>query len=341
MTNTTVWAFNWTGEEATQKLLHASIKNGKSRFGWSWEDHHNLKEVDKWNAENFRKLSKDGIDVSDEFYRQFFLFNVSKGDWVVHINTPQWGKCIAAQVISEYDFDEGLKIGNGVDFRHNFSIDTGSIVEFDRNDPNVLPTVNLKPRQRQHKVKAMKDFLESMENLRKGKVTLSDGDTREEHHLRNEVAPQLKNITKLIHKMHKGKALEHFLAKVMRKIPNVIGVDENGSGWGSDHGADLIVTLGSKLGPLDYQHKVIVQVKSYDGQHTDTNAIDQITKGIEMYDGAAGLLISTGEKTKELEKKATEISTKINKPIELLCGEDVARFVIEHVPEMLFGNQAT
>ncbi|MDA8010462.1 MAG: restriction endonuclease [Alphaproteobacteria bacterium] len=332
----TVWAFNGADENA-RKPVYESVKNGKSRFGWSWEDHHNLKVVDKWNGADFDKLSEKGVDVSDQFYRQFFLFNIEKGDWIVHINTPEWGKCIAAKVTSEYDFDEGLKIGEGVDFRHNFSIDTSSIVEFDRNDPNILPTVNLQPRQRQHMVNSAEDFLRSMENLKEGRVRLGENETREEFHLKESVAPHLQKITELIHKMHKGKKLEIFLAKVMQKIPGVVDVKKNGFGWGSDYGADLIVFLGANLGKIDYEHKVIVQVKSFSGQHSELNAIEQIKTGIEKYGGTAGLLITTGERTEELEKKATEVSDKIGKQIDLLCGEEVAQFVIANAPDLLFG----
>ena len=28
------------------------------------------------------------------------------GDWIVHVNIPEWGKCTAAQVISTYEFDK-------------------------------------------------------------------------------------------------------------------------------------------------------------------------------------------------------------------------------------------
>ena len=157
----------------------------------------------------------------------------------------------------------------------------------------------------------------------------------EEHHLKDRTLPYLKEITRHIHEMHKGKKLELFLAKVMREMPGV-EVQENGYGWGTDHGADLIVTLHSPIGRLDYEHKIIVQVKSFEGQHFDEDSVDQIKAGIKKYDGTAGLLITTGERTEGLEKKISAISDEIDRPINSLCGEEVAMFVIQNAPDLLF-----
>ena len=316
----TVWAFNQVDDEDAKRLVYESIKNGKSRFGWSSEDENNLKLKNNW---------------SEHHSRQLFLLEIKKQDWIVHINTPEWGKCIAGQVTSEYDFDEGLQCEWGADFRHHFSIDPKTIIEFERSDPNVLPSVNLYPRQRYHRVYEVKNFLQSIENLKKNSVNLSEDENREEHHLKDRTLPYLQEITRHIHETHKGKKLERFLAKVMREIPGV-EVQENGSRWGTDHGADLIVTLQSSVGPIACEHKIIVQVKSFEGQHYDEDSVDQIKAGIKEYDGAAGLLITTGERTEGLEKKISAVSDKIGRPINSLCGEEVAMFVIQNAPDLLF-----
>ena len=38
-----VWAFNKATDAKARELIYHSIKNGKSRFGWSQENKHNLK----------------------------------------------------------------------------------------------------------------------------------------------------------------------------------------------------------------------------------------------------------------------------------------------------------
>ena len=90
----------------------------------------------------------------------------------MHINSPEYGKCIAAKVLSEYNFDEGLKVAYKTkeDFKYYFEIDVNTIIEFDRNDPNILPSVNLKPRYRYQRVHNTDDFLTSIDNLKNNTV---------------------------------------------------------------------------------------------------------------------------------------------------------------------------
>lgn len=324
MNKPTVWAFNQVDDENSKKLIYESINNDrKSRFGWSSENKHNLKLKDNW---------------SENHPRQQFLLDIKKNDWIVHINTPEWGKCIAGQVISEYDFDEGLEFnseGNS-DFRHNFSLDPDTIIEFSRTDPNVFPSVNLTPRYRFQRIYAVDEFLRSIENLKNKNITLRTNESRELYYMRQKTEKSLEKITKDIQEMNKSKKLEGFLADVIRKIPGVEKVVENGYGWKTDHGADLIVTIESRIGNLQFDNKIIVQIKSYEGNHYDLSAVEQVKNGIKHYDGVAGMIITTAEKTKELEEEIIKVQGEIEKPIDLLCGKEVARFVVKHAPDLLF-----
>ncbi len=315
-----VWAFNQVDDDSCKQKVYNSFKNGISRFGWSQEDNHNLKGG-KW---------------TDWHSKQLFLLEIKKGDWIVHINTPKYGKCIAAKVISEYNFDDGLDCGGWTDFRHCFNVDTETIIEFDRNDANVLPTVNLRPRQRYHRVYAVEDFLQSIENLKTNAVNLNKGESKEIFHLKDKTEDYLKKITKLIQSTHKGKDLERFMANVFRKLPNVIDVRENGSGWKTDYGADLIVIIKFSIGNLDFENIIVVQIKSFEGEHYDLNAVEQIKTAIETYDANAGIIITTAERTEKLENKVQQISNEIGKPIDIIAGEDVAKFVIKYASDLIF-----
>jgi hypothetical protein len=317
----TIWAFNKADDAEARELLYQSIKSGKSRFGWSQKNEHNLKLKDNW---------------TDWHSKQLFLLQVKPADWIVHINTPQWGRCIAVKVLSEYEFDEGLQCSWGKDFRHYFNVDINTIVEFDRRDPNVLPSVNLNPRQRYHRIYAVDDFLKSIDNLKNNAVSLNNGESKEEYHLKDKTDKYLSEISDHIHKMHKSKSLERFLAKVFRKIPGVIDVNENGFGWDTDYGADLIVTMSTALVNLEFENKIIVQIKSFEGSHHDLDAVKQVKTGIEKYAGTAGMIITTGKKTEELESEIQKVSEEIGRPIDLLASDDVAKFVIKHAPELLF-----
>ena len=309
-----VWAFQAPFDD--RKLLYKSVvKDSKSRFGWSTEDVHDLTHKDNWYSNEWNR-------------KQLFLLRIEKGDWIVHINLPEKGKCVAVKVRSKYQFDDGhMASCGGPDFRHYFEIYTDSIIEFDRRDPRILPSVNLFPRSRYHRIYAIADFHKSIENLKNEK---------QEDHLKSKLQNLLPKISKHIHEMNRGKKLEGFMAKVFRKIPTVVEVEENGYGWGTDHGADLIVKTSTSLGYLSLENTIIVQVKSFEGTHHNLNVVDQIKEGIEKYNGTAGMIVTTAEKSKELENKVQEASNDLDMEIALLDATDLARFIIKHAPEELF-----
>ena len=319
----TIWAFNPSPDDATVSFVTNSIKEGISRFGWSYSDSANLillKEK-SWNDM--------GDSERDIWKKSNFLLEISEDDWIVHINVPTWGKCTAGKVNNPYHFDPNNKLD---DFRHCIDLDIGSIIEFDRNDDNIVPIVSrsLKLRGRYWKVYCKKEFFESVENLKTNKVN-TKGENRGTFFLKKHLSEPLEKITELIHKNHAGKKLEGFLAKVFRNIPTVKDVKENGVGWGTDYGADLIVEYNSGLpiNGLEITEKLVVQVKSYEGEHWETNAVEQIEMAVQEFDADAGMLITTATKTERLEQAIDKLSNKSGKPIALLAGIDVARFVMK------------
>ncbi|WP_417551518.1 restriction endonuclease [Marinomonas fungiae] len=310
-----VWAFSKVDDPVNRSLVFESIRNGKSRFGWSQNDEHNLL-LETW---------------SEWHSKQLFLLEIKPEDWIVHINTPEWGQCTAVKVSGCYEFDDGIISTHGVDFRHAIPVDVETICVFNRRDDNVLPSVNLRPRSRYHRVYEEQDFHESIANLRDKKVDLSK-DTKGEFYLRGKTEAFLPQITMFIQQMNKSKDLEVFLAKVFRKVEGVVDVKENGSGWCSDNGADLIVTFKN----LNIENKVVVQIKSFEGSHHSLEAVFQIENAINVYEANAGLIITTASTTEALDSAVQTLNEKLNKQIDLMASEDVARFVLKYAPEMVF-----
>ncbi|MDH5903062.1 restriction endonuclease [Vibrio splendidus] len=310
-----VWAFSKVDDSTNSSLVFESIRNGKSRFGWSQRDEHNLL-LEQW---------------SDWHSKQQFLLEIQPNDWIVHINTPEWGQCTAVKVVGSYEFDEGVKSTHGTDFRHSIPVDSTTICVFSRRDDNVLPSVNLRPRSRYHRVYEEQDFHQSITNLRNNSVDLSR-ESKGEFYLKEKTKAYLAEITSSIQQMNKSKDLELYLAKVFRKVEGVVDVKENGSGWGTDHGADLIVTFKN----LNFETKVVVQVKSFEGSHYSLEAVSQIEEAIKVYEANAGIIITTAVSTESLEASVQSLSDKIGKQIDLMAGEDVARFVLKYAPEMVF-----
>lgn len=94
----------------------------------------------------------------------------------------------------------------------------------------------------------------------------------------------------------------------------------------------LIVTFNI----LNYEYKVVVQIKSFVGSHSCLQAISQIEGAINTYSAVAGIIVTTASSTEELETAVNELSEKLEKHIELIAGDDVARFVLKYAPEMVF-----
>ncbi|MCC5917953.1 MAG: restriction endonuclease [Cryomorphaceae bacterium] len=311
-----VFAFAKINDQQARLRVYDELKNGKSRFGM-WSQTQSMDKV---------------------FYpKHAILLRVQKGDWIVHVNMPAYGKCVAVQTTGTYQFDAGIDCHWGKDFHNHFPVDVSTIIEFDRNDPNILPSVNLAPRRRAQKVLQVRDFLQSIANLKSGQFDDMDPAERNITHLRGKVTELLPAITKQIHEMNKSKAFERFLQRIFEGMPNTISI-QNGFGWKTDHGADLIVEFENPIVNVNLTTKLVVQAKSFTGKHHDTHAVDQIEIGINEYEADAGLLITTGKETEALEEYIREKSEQMGKTIDLIAGDEVARFVLRYAPDLLIGK---
>lgn len=314
-----VYTFAKVDEKDARQKVYEEIKQGKSRFGM-WEQKKSLTDKEQ-------SAGKNAI-----------LLRIKPGDWIVHVNMPEYGKCVAVKTVGEYDFDQGLQCSWGSDFNNFIPVDKDLIFEFDRNNPNILSSVNLSPRRRAQRVLETEDFLKSLSNLREGKLNDIPPSERSIEHLREKITGLLPKITETIHEMNKSKEFERFLHRIFDKMPNTISI-QNGFGWRTDHGADLIVEFENPIIGINVTTKVVVQAKSYKGNHSDTSAIDQIIAGMEKYQADAGLLITTGKETEVLENYITKKSIETGKTIDLIAGKDLAKFVLRYAPELLVGEE--
>lgn len=311
-----VFAFAKIDDEDARIKVYEQIKQGRSRFGM-WGQEVSLRE--KYHGKNG------------------FLLRIKKGDWIVHVNSPRFGHCVAVQAADEYGFDEGVKCSWGTDFRNFIPVDPSTIVEFDRNDPNVVPSVNLAPMRRGQRILQVDDFFRTLDNLRHSRFSSSDPELRGVAHLRERVDQDfLPRITELIHRMNRSKDFERFLHQVFEVMPNTVSI-QNGFGWKSDQGADLIVVFQTPVIGVTLTTKLVVQAKSYEGNHYDLSAVSQLVEAVEAFKADGALLITTAQKTEELEDRLLDAAQQTGKAMDLIAGNDVARFVIRYAPEMLIG----
>lgn len=330
-----VWVFR-PDEEAID-FIFSSIKTGVSRFGWSYLENCDLNRLTKANWDELSDDEKKCLSATR------FLLEIMPGDWIVHVNVPKWGHCSAVQVSGGYTFDEnrndlGKDYTDTGDYKHRIQIDAKTLISFDRNDPNVLPYISrrLKLQGSHWKIYDTASFEQSLDNLRHNKVQISDSELHGLYHLKKDLKSSMCVITELIQKNHPGKSLEEFLCLIFKKIPNVVEVKNNGSGFGTDYGADIIVTYSNGLPILNMQENetMVIQVKSFIGNHSDLTAVDQILTAIKQFETKAGLIISTGDCTDELESAVEKanlkfIKDKENKRVFLMTGGEVASFVLK------------
>jgi hypothetical protein len=112
--------------------------------------------------------------------------------------------------------------------------------------------------------------------------------------------------------------------------------------WGTDHGADVIVDykIGLPIAGLARDGTLVVQVKSFEDDHWETNAVDQLETAIEKYEATAGLLVTTGEPTSQLigaiDKLRERVAAK-GVDVGIVAGCDVARFMLRFGGDVLLG----
>ena len=305
------------------KIYKDLCEAGEARFGWSY-----CKTAD---LHRLRNLINDGRDseLSNEEWDcyQSFLLDICPGDYVVYINVPVWGRCTAARVTKKYfwQFDDD-------DYNHRIGIDTDSIFDFDRNDNAVHPTLSarLKLQGRWWQIYAVDEFSELVKAADSGELGSRSTQEDRQARLRDEWKPHLQKITEAIHHTHPRKNLEELVRNVITRIP---GVREVRHFQGrADRGADLIALM-ERTHPITQevsQDTCVIQVKSFEGEHWDTQAVEDIRRAFKAYPEATeGLIVSTANvSTQGLESKLEELRREVGRPVKLLIGEEVAAFVI-------------
>lgn len=311
-----VFAFAKVPNEVRQPIYN-EIREGKSRFGM-------------WDQEVSLREQVHGANG--------FLLGIKPGDWIVHVNLPTYGRCVAVQVTGDYGFNEGISCPWGHDFNNYLPVDPDTVVEFSRDDPNVLPSVNLRPMRRGQRVRKVANFLASIENLKSSRYDSHATGAKGVIHLRERVNQDiLPRLTRAIQEMNKGKEFEKFLHEVFRQMPHTVSI-KNGFGWRTDHGADLIVDFQNPIAGVTLNTRLVVQAKSYTGDHHDLHAVDQIVEGMDKYKADGGLLITTGNATEALEAYVLNQSEASGRTIDLIAGPEVGRFVMRHAPQLLIGE---
>ncbi len=326
----TIYALKGSNESDCD-IISPSLHKGEGRFGWSYEptaDLHFLKErieVSGWNS----------LTDAEKDCCQWFLLDLRAGDYVIYVNVPEWGKCTLARVTGPYVF----RFDNA-DFNHRFPVATESVLVFDRNDARVHPALSarLKLQGRKWHIYNLNHEFEALVRALKSGAT-SEPRTFKTNitFLAQEIQPLLANITEKIHHTHPNYDLESLFAEILKTVPGVKEVKLQGGA--GDHGADVLVVFesGLPIPGLQQQRTCVIQVKSFEGEHWDTKAVNDIRRAFDHYPEAEmGLIVSTAiSSTEVLDDALDKIREETGKPVSLLIGADVAAFLLRFGGQLL------
>lgn len=325
----TIYAFKGPdSKEGVQQVFH-SLENGESRFGWSYIPTADMRELRK-------RVQQHGwghLTSEERHCYHEFLLEIKPGDYIVHINVPKWGLCTLAEVKEGYEFR-----WEDDDFNHRFAIDLKSVAQFDRNDkkvPNYL-SARLKLRGKYWRIYAEEEFEQLLANLNRTREYEPKGRKDELQRLSGKVLPLLRKISEQIHHTHPNTRLEALMKEVFERVPGAKAV--HWQGGRSDHGADLLVEfVDDPIPGLVRRDVLVVQVKSFTGEHGDTRAVEDIERAFKHYEDATmGLIVSTaGSAGGGLRGKLDELQETSGKPVSLLIGADLAAFVLRFGGDLL------
>lgn len=325
-------AGDYDRSEYSPQTLFKHIQAGEGRFGWGYVETADLNQLRKRiddPGKGWCSLSEQEKDCW-----QWFLLQLKKGDWVVYINLPEYGKCTTACVSGGYRWQWD---GERTDFNHRIQLDKSTVRTFETNDASVHPYLRarLKLPGRKWQIYCVDKFAELLQSIEEGKTGKHhyDGST-DLAYLGKEIEPFLADVTKHIHKTHPNYSLEGLIGAVFKNIPGV--VDVKVLGGAGDHGADIIVEYEEGLPFFRSQKKCVVQVKSYEEKHWDTTAVSDIERALPYFNADMGLVVSTAsESTGPVDAGLERLRTLFGKPIELMIGKDVARFVLQYGMDLI------
>jgi len=266
----------------------SSLRNGEGRFGWSSCPTGDLRQLKQkidtvgWEA---------GLSEDEKDSYQSFLLDLTEDDYVVYVNVPEWGQCTLARVTGAYVWrfeDE--------DFNHRFPVDGNSVAVFDRNDEIVHPALSarLKLQGRYWRIYLEQEFRDLLASLENGSKPSPRTQAVNRAFLAKELQPLLVQVTQRIHHTHPNTDLEKLLAEVFRNVPGVKEVKLQGGA--GDRGADLIIIFesGIPVPGLQKQTTCVIQAKSFEGEHWDITAANDIRRAFDHYpDADMGLIVST------------------------------------------------
>jgi hypothetical protein len=213
--------FGTENDELVQPRIFEDLKNGKARFGWSFQNSADLREIYKILEDKNWEYGK-----IDEKRMRFwsmggFLLDIRRGDYLVYINLPEKGQCAVVQATEEYSFDEGIYCDdfrsyaeNSRDFRHYIPVNF--VNTFLRKGQYVHPYLQrrLVLQGRWWRIYAEQEFQDLWKSLEHAVETKENTFEFTLKLLEEEIKADLKNINNKILHTFPNKSLRQILKQV-------------------------------------------------------------------------------------------------------------------------------
>ena len=319
--------------EDMRNTVFTSLKDeGIARFTWSYVEEGNLLTIrEQINNSGWNSLN----DHQKDCWKANFMLNIQPNDYIVYINVPSYGECTIAQVTSEYfwGWDKYKMDGS-----HCLHIDKDSIQVFNRNDEGIPSNLSrrFKLQGKYWKIYLENEFAKLVDDLKKGNLSGKNAtpESRLTSCINSNVKTYLSKICEELQKFHTGKHLEELIASILRNIPNVENVQiKSGT---SDKGGDIIFEYKNELGDiLGFQkiEKVAIQVKSYEGTISNTQAIEDL-RNVFNYDDkiTTGIIMTTATLVGEnFENKLSDLEKEFpEKNVSIINGSDFANWILKY-----------
>jgi len=308
-------------------LVPQWLRNGEGRFGWSYVETGNLRDLrDRIAAQGWDSLDDEEQDCYHEP-----LLSLDSGDHVVYLNVPAWGRCTLAEVAGTYFWRWGDN-----DFNHRFAVDPDSVHVFDRYDARIAPALGarLRLRGRCWRVHAEEEFMTLVDSLR-GDARRDAGNRGDDlHGLTDEPKPLLSAVREKIGHRRRDRELARLVEQVFRRVAGVRSVTRRPEGEG---GAELVVEVEAGSIP-DLLQTLVVRVMAGRGTLPAASVVDDLRQAFAARDADVGLIVSTSaNRDPALERELDRLREDTAKPVGVLAGDELAAFCMRHAPDLVSG----
>jgi hypothetical protein len=302
--------------------LFQELRKGRARFGWSYDDSRDPRELKARIARN----GWNSLDAREQecIARTAFLLDVRPGDYFVYINMPSYGHCTAVKITDRFQYTGKWGDPQQHDFRGTLPCEY--LFDFDRNSDVVHPYLSrrFKLMGSHWTIGDTEKFEELLRDLRAG----ARGKSAEER-LRGQIEGQLLTISNRIRETYPEKKLETFILRVLARMPRVQDAKK-----GPDvDGADLVFTFDGGIETLDLERTEVcaVQVKCYENVIDDIRAIEDIGRAFASGAYTCGLIVTTALSASErFQSELDHLREQSGKSIGLILARDLAALFLRY-----------